>query len=87
MLLRVFKLINMGKHIRYSGVRFTSQNCGWRFSDCSESSVEDILDSLNDDIEDVLQNALPRVSMFSHSTLFHFNARFCNDISDVATFL
>ena len=53
----------MGKHIAYSRERFTSEKCGWRFSDSSESSIEDFLDSLNDAIEDILQTALPRVSM------------------------
>lgn len=55
---------DMGKHIRYSGVSFTNEKCGWRFSDCSESSMEDILDSLNDVIEEMLRNAKPRVCIF-----------------------
>ena len=59
----------MGKHIRDSGVSFTSVKCGWRFSDCSESSIEDILDSLNDVIEEVLQNATPRVCILKFLTL------------------
>ena len=59
-----FRLTDMGKHVRYSYLRFrTDEKFGWRFSDCSESSIEDILDSLNDTIGDVLRNALPRVSM------------------------
>lgn len=57
----------MGKHIRYSGVSFTNEKCGWRFSDCSESSIEDILDSLNDAIEEVLRSATPRVCIFDFS--------------------
>lgn len=60
----------MGKHIRYSGVSFTNEKCGWRFSDCSESSIEDILDSLNDAIEEVLRSATPRVCIFDFSIFF-----------------
>lgn len=54
----------MGKHVRFSDLRFrVDEKFGWRFPDCSESSIEDMLDSLNSAIEDVLRNALPRVSM------------------------
>lgn len=63
----------MGKHIRDSGVSFTNVKCGWRFSDSSESSIEDILDSLNDVIEEVLQNAIPRVCILE---ILLFVARF-----------
>ena len=53
----------MGKRICYSAMGFTNEKCGWRLSsDCSESSIEDILDSLNDAIDDILRNAMPRVS-------------------------
>ena len=61
--LRDFLLTIMGKRICYSAMGFTNEKCGLRLSsDCSESSIEDILDSLNDAIDDILQNAMPRVS-------------------------
>ena len=53
----------MGKRICYSAMGFTNDKCGLRLSsDCSESSIEDILDSLNDAIDDILRKAMPRVS-------------------------
>ena len=55
----------MGKYMRCSGVRFTNEKHGWRFSDCSESSIEDLLGSLNDVIEEVLRNAKPRVCILT----------------------
>ena len=61
--LRDFLLTIMGKRICYSAMGFTNDKCGLRLSsDCSESSIEDILDSLNDAIDDILRNAMPRVS-------------------------
>lgn len=61
--LRDFLLTIMGKRICYSAMGFTNEKCGLRLSsDCSESSIEDILDSLNDAIDDILRNAMPRVS-------------------------
>lgn len=61
--LRDFLLTIMGKRICYSAMGFTNDKCGLRLSsDCSESSIEDILDSLNDAIDDILRKAMPRVS-------------------------
>ena len=70
----------MGKHMRYSGVGFTNEKRGWRLSDCSESSIEDILDSLNDVIEEVLRNAKPRVCIL---TCRFFLARFLRHVKCV----
>ena len=53
----------MGQYIPCAGRRFLDNSLAWRFLNHGESSsIEDILDSLNEAIEDVLENVIPRVS-------------------------